>query len=161
MVTLRASLIFNFLVALVWVFLKGEINLVNLVWGYILGAGLLFLFPLIPPGKVYTKKILGFIDLAVVFLSELVKANLAVFKVVTKGNTSPPSGILAYPLEVKSDWGITVLANLITLTPGTISVEITSDRKTLFIHALEADDPQSVIEGIKTSFEKRVLEVFE
>ncbi len=158
---MRASLIFNLFVAMVWILLKGEINLVNLVWGYILGAGILLLFPLIPPGKIYTKKILGFIDLAIVFLVELLKANWAVFKLIVKGETSPPSGIIAYPLEVKSDWGITVLANLITLTPGTISVEVTPDRKTLFIHALEAEDPRGVVEGIKASFEKRVLEVFE
>jgi multicomponent Na+:H+ antiporter subunit E len=156
-----ASLIFNLLVALVWVFLKGEFNLVNLVWGYILGAGILFLFSQIPPGKVYTKKILGFIGLAMVFLVELYKANLSVLKVVLSGNTRPPSGIVAYPLEVKSDWGITVLANLITLTPGTISMEVAPDRKTLYIHALEVDDPQDVVAGIKESFEKRVLEVFE
>lgn len=156
-----ASLIFNLLVALTWVFLKGEANLVNLVWGYLLGVGVLFLFPLIPPGKVYTKKILGFIDLCLIFLVELTKANLAVLKVVLSGNTRPPSGIVAYPLELKSDWGITVLANLITLTPGTISVEVTPDRKTLYIHALECDDPGGVVDGIKTAFEKRVLGVFE
>lgn len=158
---MAASLIFNIFVALVWTFLKGEFNLVNLVWGYILGAGVLFLFPKIPPGKMYTKKVLGFIDLAWVFLVELVKANIAVLKQVCKGTVNPPSGIVAYPLEVKSDWGITVLANLITLTPGTISMEVSPDRKTLYIHTLEIEDPQSVIEGIKESFEKRVLEVFE
>lgn len=156
-----ASLIFNLLVALTWTFLKGDFNLVNLVWGYILGAGILLLFPLIPPGKVYTKKILGFLDLCWVFLVELVQANLSVLKVVLSGNTRPPSGIVAYPLEVKSDWGITVLANLITLTPGTISVEITPDRKTLYIHGLEMDDPEDVVTGIREAFEKRVLEVFE
>lgn len=158
---MTASLIFNISVALVWTFLKGEFNLVNLVWGYILGAGVLFLFRQIPPGKVYTRKIMGFIGLAWIFLVELVKANIAVFRQVAKPTVNPPSGIVAYPLEVKSDWGITVLANLITLTPGTISMEVSPDRKTLYIHALEADDPQSVVEGIKEAFEKRVLEVFE
>lgn len=158
---MRASLIFNLLIALTWVFLKGEANLLNFVWGYILGAGVLLIFPLIPPGKVYTKKILGFIDLCWIFMVELFNANMAVLLVVLKGNTRPPSGIVAYPLAVKTDWGITVLANLITLTPGTISVEVTPDRKTLYIHALEIDDPASIIDGIKTSFEKRVLEVFE
>ncbi|HHY59516.1 MAG TPA: Na+/H+ antiporter subunit E [Clostridia bacterium] len=158
---MAASFIFNIFVALVWTFLKGEFNLVNLVWGYILGAGILFLFPRIPPGKVYTKKILGFIDLALVFLVELWKANVAVLKQVCKGTVHPPSGIVAYPLEVKSDWGITVLANLITLTPGTISMEVSPDRKTLYIHTLEIEDPQAVIDGIKQSFERRILEVFE
>lgn len=156
-----ASLIFNLSVALVWVFLKGEFNLVNLVWGYILGAGILLLFSQIPPGKMYTKRILGFIELALVFLVELYKANMSVLKIVLSGNTKPPSGIVAYPLEVKSDWGITVLANLITLTPGTISMEVAPDRKTLYIHALEVEDPDELIKGIKNAFEKRVLEVFE
>ena len=67
------------------------------------------------------------------------------------------SAILAVPLDVKSDAGITLLANMITLTPGTTSLHLSDDRKTLYCHVLNASD-QSVAD-IKNGFERRVKEV--
>jgi multicomponent Na+:H+ antiporter subunit E len=68
-------------------------------------------------------------------------------------------GIFAYPLEVKSDLEITLLANLITLTPGTLSLDVSSDRKVLYVHGMFVDNPQAVIQSTHDSLEKAVLEV--
>lgn len=157
---MSASLIFNLAVALAWVFLKGEFNLVNLVWGYILGLGILALFYRLPPGKVFTTKGLNFIKLAIAFLVELFKCNINVLTMLLKGNFKPSSGIVAFPLEVQSDMGITILANMITFTPGSVSLEVTPDREILYVHVLDFDDPEEWIAEIKEALEKPILEVF-
>eukprot|EP00873_Tetraselmis_striata_P032667 jgi/Tetstr1/452931/TSEL_039967.t1 len=66
-------------------------------------------------------------------------------------------GIIAYPLTVTSDAQITLLANLITLTPGTLSVDVSDDRTTLYIHVLEMNDREDVIASIKNGLPDRVL----
>ncbi|TXK89118.1 Na+/H+ antiporter subunit E, partial [Parageobacillus sp. SY1] len=67
--------------------------------------------------------------------------------------------IFALPLEVKKDWEITVLSNLITLTPGTLVVDVSEDGNTLYVHALDAPNVEETIKQIKESFEKTILEV--
>ncbi len=153
--------VFNVLVALVWALLKGEINLVNLVWGYLLGAAGLLIFRQVNPGEIVTRRVGGALVLFAVFLVELVKANLQVLRIVFSPTIRARSGIIALPLDVKTDWGITLLANLITLTPGTISLDVAPDRKQLFIHILDISHPEEVKESIKETFERRIREVFE
>ncbi|AHB47638.1 sodium:proton antiporter [Hyphomicrobium nitrativorans NL23] len=65
--------------------------------------------------------------------------------------------IVAVPLDVKSDAGITLLANMITLTPGTTSLHVSEDRKTLYVHAMNASE--STVADIKAGFEAKVREV--
>jgi multicomponent Na+:H+ antiporter subunit E len=62
-------------------------------------------------------------------------------------------------MTVQSDAAIMLLANLISLTPGTLSVDVSPDRRSLLIHAMFADDEQAVIDSIKTGVERRILEL--
>ena len=68
-------------------------------------------------------------------------------------------GIVAVPLDAKTDQEITLLANLITLTPGTLSLDVSHDKRTLYVHAMFVDSPESVRDSIKNGFEKRLLEL--
>ena len=68
--------------------------------------------------------------------------------------------IIAYPLTVTSDIEITLLANLITLTPGTLSVDVSGDGRTLYVHALDCDDREALIRDIAQGFEAKVAEAF-
>jgi multicomponent Na+:H+ antiporter subunit E len=95
------------------------------------------------------------------FLWELLLANLRVaYDVLTPPLHMRP-GIVAIPLDVETDAEITLLANLITLTPGTLSLDISGDRKVLYIHAMYIDDGdiEGVRRHIKRGFERRVMEV--
>ncbi len=67
--------------------------------------------------------------------------------------------LVAYPLVLTSDAQITLLANMITLTPGTLSVDVSADRRTLLIHVLDTDDSEQVVGSIAAGFETKVLEV--
>ena len=69
-------------------------------------------------------------------------------------------GIFAYPLKVGSDFEITLLANLITLTPGTLSVDVSDDRRTLFVHAIDCSDVDKAIRDIRDGFERKIEEAF-
>ncbi len=68
------------------------------------------------------------------------------------------SAIVAVPLDVKSDAGISLLANLISLTPGTTSIHISEDRSTLYVHVMNYSP--GVVESFKTGFERSVMEVY-
>ena len=65
-------------------------------------------------------------------------------------------GIVAVPVDLAHDWQVALLANLITLTPGSLTVEVSSDRKTLFVHDLVVGDPEAVRREIKQGFERRI-----
>lgn len=98
--------------------------------------------------------------LAWLFVVELVVSavKVSLFALSPKLRLRP--AIVAYPLTVTSDAEITLLANLITLTPGTLSVDVSADRKTLFIHTLDMTDREELIGTIAGGFETKVLEVF-
>lgn len=63
------------------------------------------------------------------------------------------------PIEAKTDLEITLLANLITLTPGTLTLDVAPDRKSLYVHAMFVDDPEQIRAEIKNGMERRLLEV--
>jgi multicomponent Na+:H+ antiporter subunit E len=68
-------------------------------------------------------------------------------------------GIVEVPLEAKTSLEITLLANLISLTPGTLSLDVSDDRKVLYVHAMYIDDKASFVKSIKNGFEKRLLAI--
>lgn len=95
------------------------------------------------------------------FLWELWVANLRVaFDVLTPPYQMKP-GIIAVPLDARTDAEITLLTNLITLTPGTLSLDISTDRRVLYVHTMYIDrgDIDRARRQIKEGFERRVLEV--
>lgn len=101
------------------------------------------------------------IELIGLFGYELVASSLRVaWDVLTPQNLARP-GIVAIPLDVRSDVGITALANLISLTPGSLVLDVTPDRRRLFVHVMFIDDLDEVRRAIKNGFERRILEVVE
>jgi multicomponent Na+:H+ antiporter subunit E len=96
--------------------------------------------------------------LILVFLRELVTSSLRVAWYVLQPTLHVHPGIIAYPLDVKTDREITALANLISLTPGTLSLDVSEDRSTLYIHAMQiaGDDPRTVRDEIKNTLERHV-----
>lgn len=99
------------------------------------------------------------VALVALFMWELVLANLRVaFDVLTPRARMHP-GITAVPLAAKSDWEITLFANLITLTPGTLSLDVSDDRRVLYVHAIYLGNPRAFSWKLKRMFERRVVEL--
>jgi len=151
---------FAFLV-FAWVAVTGEVTVGNLLEGAVL-AGLLVLLLRIPVRRrVRLEQVPKALGLLLYFLKEIVLSNAAVARSLLSPVSSLSPGIVAVPLDLKSDAGITVLANLVTLTPGTLSLDVSPDRTTLYVHALHVEDPEAFRREVKEGFERRVKEVFE
>jgi multicomponent Na+:H+ antiporter subunit E len=78
--------------------------------------------------------------------------------VVTPASRAHP-GIVAVPLEARTDTEIAVLANLITMTPGSLAVDVADDRSVIFVHSMFAEDPDALVAFVKDDLERRVLEL--
>ncbi|MEO6012226.1 MAG: Na+/H+ antiporter subunit E [Devosia sp.] len=93
------------------------------------------------------------------FLRELILSALQVSWLVLQPRLRLRPAIIAYPLTVTTDAQITLLANLISLTPGTLSVDVSADRGTLLIHAIDIEWREALVSQIAGGFETRVVEV--
>ncbi|MFC0136620.1 Na+/H+ antiporter subunit E [Staphylococcus petrasii] len=151
----------NFLLAFIWLFLSGSYTLNNLLLGFLLGLGIVYLFNKALPGKFYLIRVYKIIKLIVVFLIELIKANIDVLKIVLRPKLQNQPGFFTYHTDLKTDWQIVLLSNLITLTPGTVVLGISDDRTKIYIHAIDFSTKEEEVEGIKSSLEKVVREVGE
>ena len=152
--------VFNLLLAIVWVAITGSTSFLNLVLGFVLAAIALGIVRSSYGGVLYLGRIRSILTLLMLFLSELVKSAWAVSVAVMSPRMDVKPGIFAFPLTVDRDFEIALLANLITLTPGTLSVDVSEDRKTLYVHALDCSDPDAIRRSIADGFERRIMEAF-
>ncbi len=147
--------------ALAWVAVTGEVSLGNLLEGAVLSALLLVLLRRPPRRALRLGRVPKALGLLLYFLRELLLANAVVARTILSARPSLAPGVVAVPLDLTSDAGIATLANLISLTPGTLSLDVSEDRRTLFVHALHVSDPEAFRREVKEGFERRVKEVFE
>jgi len=149
----------NVLLALAWVALTGQFSLSNFFFGYALSFVIMLVYVKEKESRKYFLRIPRLIGFVFYFLFELVKANIQVaYDVVTPPFYMRP-GIVAYPLSARSDLEITLLANIISLTPGSLSLDVSDDKKVLYIHAMYIKDKDTFITNIKNGFERRLLDI--
>ncbi len=154
-------LLWNVLLTILWCWLMGNFSGANVIGGFLLGFVVLAILSRreMIKGKGYALQVPRVLALIFYFLYELIIANLRLaYDLLTPGVDIEPR-IIAMPLSAKSDAAITIVASLITLTPGTLSVDVSPDKKILYIHAMYAEDEASLIKSLKNGFERRVLEV--
>ena len=147
---------------LIWMSLTGTFTLRNFAVGFVLSSIAIWLLGSRSDVAfvVYLGRLWQFLRFNAFFIWELVMANLRVaWEVLTPKHHMRPA-IVAIPLDAESDLQITILANFITLTPGTLSLDVSPDRKTLYVHAMYVDDVDQFRREIKEHLEKRVIEVF-
>ena len=153
------AFLWNLMLALAWVAMTGGFTPMNFVLGFLLGYVILVFSQRVLGSTSYFVKGIQVVSFAVFFARELILANLRVaYDVITPGYHIRPA-IIAVPLDAKTDAEITMLANLITITPGSFSLEVSADRSVLYVHAMYVDDPEAFRREIKDGFERRVLEL--
>lgn len=151
----------NILLALAWVALTAEFTPQNFGEGFILGYVMLWLARPAIGASPYTRKIPVVIRFALAFMWDLLTASLRVaWEVITPRPRMRP-GVVAVPLDVQSSLAIILVANLITLTPGTLSLDVSQDRAVLYVHAMYVDDIDEFRREIKEGVERRVKELLE
>ncbi|MEM1059128.1 MAG: Na+/H+ antiporter subunit E [Verrucomicrobiota bacterium] len=96
----------------------------------------------------------------VYYVWEIILSNLKVaYDIVTPDYFMKP-GVVAVPLTVKSDFQIFLVANFITMTPGTLSMDVSNDKKTLYVHAMYIDDETEIKQSLKNGIEAAVIRLF-
>lgn len=154
------TLVWNLLLALSWVFVTEQFTPVNLFIGFVVGYVLLLLArPVLEPSR-YFSKVPSVFGLLVYFAWEVTRANFRMAYYVLSPLDRMKPGVVAVPLEPMSDIQLVILANLITLTPGTLSLDVSDDHRVLFIHAMDVGDPDEIRREVKEGFERRVLDLF-
>lgn len=155
------QILLNMILALTWMFLTTSASGSSFIIGYLLGAIILFLFRRFFDTPFYLRKVVAVVKLILIFIRELFIANFDVFKTILRPKLELKPGIFSYETSLTKDWEITLLSILITLTPGTLVMEISPDNKTLFIHALNVREINEMTDGIRNSFEQVIKEVSE
>lgn len=150
----------NLLMALLWAALIGPFTPSNLLIGFVVGYIVLWLCS--PGGRrpAYARRTMAAAELAGFTCYELMLANLRVARyTVSRLRTLRPA-VLRVPLEPDlTDTEITLLASLITLTPGTLTLDVSRDRSAMFVHFMHVEDDAQAIAAVKNGFERRILKV--
>ncbi len=157
------NFLLNILLTLVWIALTGQLNYANFLFGFVIGFGILWLLVRRTDkeeDKGYFYKAPRVLSFAVFFLYEMIKANIEVTYEIMLPKFKMKPGIIEYKHELKSDFEITMLTNFIALTPGTMVLKISPDKKTVYIHALYLQDKDKFIKRMKNGLERRLIEVF-
>jgi multicomponent Na+:H+ antiporter subunit E len=145
--------------AFLWMFIKVSYDPISFIKGYIFGLLVIFVLRRYFHSRFYLFRLWSFIKLIFIFIKELILSNIAIVKVVLKPKLDMRPAIFAMDTVLTKDWQITLLSSLITLTPGTLVIDVSDDNKTLFIHAMNIGEVEDEINSIKNSFEKAILEV--
>ncbi|MBZ0292846.1 MAG: Na+/H+ antiporter subunit E [Anaerolineae bacterium] len=151
----------NVLLAVAWAALNGQFSPEFLLSGFILGYAMLWISRRALGCGGYVTKVPRVIRFFAYFLWELFSANLRVaWEVITPRFHMRPA-IVAIPLSLESDLEITLLAQLITLTPGTLSIDVSSDKRVLYVHSMYVNDIDAFRRSIKDGFERQIRELLE
>ncbi|RIH90009.1 Na(+)/H(+) antiporter subunit E [Meiothermus luteus] len=151
----------NVLLTIFWMLVTESFTLANFLVGFFISFLLLLLARSLfdPTSRRYFTLAWKLPRFVALMFWEILLSSLQVARAVLSPRVRIRPGILAYPLEARSDLEITLLANLITLTPGTLSLDVSTDRRVLYVHGMFMDDPKAVMSSIHHSLEKAVLEV--
>lgn len=146
--------------ALGWAAATDSFSAPNLLLGAIVGGLSLWVVrQFVAPARLLPRAA-RYVGLAWTFIVELLLSALRVARLVIRPdvNAHIRPAIVAFPLTAKTDAEITLLANLVTLTPGTLSVDVSEDRRFLYIHAIHLTDREAFIRELQAGFERQVLE---
>lgn len=156
-----SALLWNVLLAVAWTAVTGELSAANLALGLALGFVILASTRQAIGVPRYPTKLRRVLGLLLFFLWELLLSNVRVARDVLRPRTHIHPAVVALPLEAKSDAEITLLAGMITLTPGSTTIDVSPDRRLLLVHVvnIEGSSPEGELRALKTGFERRLLEV--
>ena len=150
------------LLILAWLMLVNEFKWGSLVFGTILGVILPLFTAAYWPDRPVIRNWFAAAEFVLIVLYDIVKSNITVALIVL---FRPRAGLqpawVTVPLDLRSPEAITVLAGTITMTPGTVTADLSADGRALLIHCLDASDPDAVRDDIKMRYEARLKRIFE
>ncbi|WP_099824392.1 Na+/H+ antiporter subunit E [Oceaniglobus indicus] len=149
------------LLTLVWTILQNQVSAGMIVFGLILGIVIPWTTSIWWPDTPRGFRLGKMTTYSVMVLWDILVANIEVaWIVLTVSNAKLKPAWIVVPLELRQPEAITVLAGTITLTPGTVSADLSDEGHSLLVHVLHTDDPDAVRDDIKTRYERRLQEIF-
>lgn len=149
----------NILLAAGWMLMNGHYSSQDFLIGFVVGFFALSLTQPFQNKPEYGKRFYSLLKLVFTFIVQLIRGSLeVVWDVITPTHLSDPK-IIKVPLTISSDFQIMLLANLVSLTPGSLTLDVSNDKKYLIVHAMFAKDEEAIIRDIKNTFERLILEV--
>lgn len=150
------------LLIVVWQMLVNTVSLGTLVFGTILGLVVPIITAPYWPNRPKLRNLPMIVEYVLVVLWDIVVANVQVAWIILfKSNRKIRSTWVTVPLDLRTPEAITVLAGTITMTPGTVSSDLSACGRALLVHTLDTDEPEAVRDQIKRRYERRLKEIFE
>lgn len=156
----------NLALAILWCLLAEEFGIATFVIGFLLGTAVLRFTDRMerengatPRKSIPARKVAALLRLAAFFLREMIVANLQVAWLILRPRLRLRPAIVRVPIALKHDLSITALANIVALTPGTLTVDVDEDRRSLLIHCLDAGDIDQTRRAIQHRFEQPIREL--
>lgn len=154
-----STLLLNLVLAITWGAMTGSFQVENLVIGYLVGFLVLYVAQRRDGRSPYASRVVEVVKFVGFYLWELLLANLRVAHDVLSPRQLSRPGIIAVTLDSRTDAEITLFANLLTMTPGDLSIDVSTDRRVLYVHSLYLYDVEKARAEIEDGFEARVLKV--
>jgi multicomponent Na+:H+ antiporter subunit E len=153
------QILLNLLIGLVWMLLHDSWNALTFTIGYVIGLGLIYGMRRFFPTPFYARKCWAILKLFYLFIVELVRSTFTVIRQIARPRLNIEPGIFRVKTILKNDWEITLLCVLITLTPGSVAMEVAPEDGIIYLHAMDASEfTNSIVKTMRT-FEKAILEV--
>lgn len=149
------------ILTLVWLLLNNTLAPGQIVLGVLLGWAIPRFTLAFWPDRVRIYRPLSLLRFAGVFLFDVLVSNVAVARLVLAGPKVLNPLFVSVPLDLTNDLALSLLANTICLTPGTVSAQLSPDQRVLLVHALDCTDPDDLVRTIKARFEAPLREIFE
>lgn len=150
------------LLILVFIFLMNEVTPGVAVLGIVLGVIIPLLTAPFWPGRPKLKAPLTIASYVLIVLWDIIVSNIEVAWIILfRPANRLRTRYVTVPLDLKTPEAIAVLSGTITMTPGTVSADLSADGKTLLVHCLDASDPDGAVATIKARYESRLKRIFE
>ena len=145
----------------VWLLLNQSLSIGHLTIAALLAVGVPWFTDDLRPGRPRPRRPLLALRLTCVVLRDIVMANIDVARRILGPESAIKPAFFWVPLSIRDPHGISTLAGIITLTPGTLSADLTEDQRHLLVHGFNVDDEAALIADIKLRYEKPLMEIFE
>lgn len=158
---MAGQFLLNLFITFLWVLLKdeSELYLQTIIAGFIVGAFITLLMRRFFGGQFYLIRVYAILKLIVIFISETLQSSVVVIKHILSPKINIEPGIFTYETTLRSEWEVTALAMLLTLTPGSVVMEINETGNVLYIHAMDINRYKGDLEKSLGTFEKAIMEV--
>lgn len=156
-----AQFLLNFFIAVLWTLIsdESELRFTTFVTGYLVGIGIVFLMHRFFGERFYLSRFFALIKLIFIFMRELIYSSKLVLGQILRPKLKIKPGLFKYETVLQGDWEITVLALLLTLTPGSVVIEVTEEGDAFYIHAMDVEESKDTLLRSIDKFEKAIMGV--